>query len=106
MATQTINSGDTIGPGWYQRVNDFVNAGAGGGGGGTFVNGTNPGCPGTDVQITRYWPAAPVSTNYGLSCTTPEGWSGIAPACEACFNFEQCHMLYATSWTKSYCVTP
>lgn len=28
VATQTINSGDNIGPGWYQNVNDYIKAGS------------------------------------------------------------------------------
>ncbi|KAF9929875.1 hypothetical protein FBU30_001124 [Linnemannia zychae] len=70
-----------------------------------YYSDTNPQCPQGKVPIAKFWTQPSASTDYGLFCNLPTGWGGnMNPSCEACFDFERCHILYSQRWNAIFCM--
>ncbi|GJJ71696.1 hypothetical protein EMPS_04053 [Entomortierella parvispora] len=68
-------------------------------------SGNNPQCPQDKAPIAKFWTQPDARTDYGLHCILPTGWGGnMNPSCEACFDFERCHILYSQQWNAILCM--
>lgn len=69
----------------------------------TTVQGPQATCPAGKTAFAYKWTTSSCS-NYGNACALHQGWSGTAPSCESCVDWEKCHMCSSTEWDAVMCM--